>query len=159
MNRKEISFYGETYSKGCPACNRVENQSRGLDIVFEDNYFRVHQDYVLPIPAMMVIESKRHVSSILDFSKEELNSLTSIILETRKALKEIGIEEANLVQEEKSSHYHIWWMPIYPWMKDITKGKTRNTQTIFNYAKTNLINDKEIKKVEEATDKIKTYFK
>lgn len=154
----EMSFYGEIYSHGCPGCNRVEPQREGLSIVYENDYFRVHQDYALTIPGLMVIESKRHVFSIIDLNEKELTSLMFIICKVREALKSIGIEESNLVQEEKRCHFHIWWLPIYPWMKEITEGKTRNNQIIFEYSKKNLINSEEIKKVEEATNKIKIYL-
>lgn len=62
---KEISFYKNIYSEGCPACYRENPQPEGLDIVLETDNFRVHQDYALPIPGMMVIETKRHIKSMM----------------------------------------------------------------------------------------------
>ena len=152
---EEISFYENVYSTGCPACNRKEPQPEGLDIVLETNNFRVHQDYALPIPGMMVVEVKRHVRSMTEFTDDEAIELTDVLIRTRNAMKEVGIEDATLVQEERSSHFHAWWLPIYPWMKDITGGKTRNIQSIFNHAKKNMVTDDNIRKVEEITRQIK----
>ena len=154
---KEMSFYGTIYSEGCPGCNRVEPQPDGLSIIFENDYFRVHQDYALPIPGMMVIESKRHVSRIYEFTPNELNSFSITLQMTREAMRLAGIEEATLVQEEKSSHFHAWWLPILPWMKDITNGKLRNIQEIFDHAK-EVTTLPPITEVEEVVKKIKEYF-
>lgn len=70
-------------------------------------------------------------------------------------MKKVGIEEAVLVQEEKSSHFHAWWLPIYPWMKDVTGGKNRNIQLIFNHAKENMVTENNIREVEEIIKQIK----
>ena len=158
MVEEEISFYKNVYSIGCPGCNRIEPQPKGLDIVLETDSFRVHQDYALPIPGMMVMELKRHVNCITEFTVEELNEFVTVLMKTRKAIKNAGILDATLVLEEKSPHFHAWWLPIHPWMKDVTDGKIRNMQFIFNHAKKNMVTESNIKKVEEIVSRIKIFL-
>jgi len=158
MADTEFSFYKTIYSEGCPGCSRVEPQPTGLDVVLETKYFRVHQDYALPIPGMMVVEVKRHVKSVMEFTANESDEFVSVLIRTRKAMKEAGVIEANLVQEEKSSHFHAWWLPIYPWMKEATEGKMRNIQLIFDHAKESMTTEKHIEEVEEMTKRIKALF-
>lgn len=155
MAEQEVSFYKSEYSEGCPGCNRTEPQPEGLDIVLITDNFRVHQDYALPIPGMMVVETIRHVKSIAEFTDGESNELMIVLRRTREAMRDAGIEEATLVQEERSSHFHAWWLPIYPWMKDATDGKIRNIQLIFNHAKENMLTASNIKKVGNVTRRIK----
>ncbi len=149
-NESEISFYGQVYSTGCPGCTRIEPQPLGLDNVLESKYFRVHQDYELPIPGMMVIESKKHVPSLVDFSSPELSDFVIVLNKVRVAMLMIGLDEATLVQEERSPHFHAWWLPIHPWMKELARGKVRNIQQIFDHAKSN-VSAQAIKDVENAT--------
>ena len=151
----ETSFYGKTYSIGCPGCNRIEPQPDGLAIVYEDEYFRAHQDYALPIPGMMVIETKRHIKRITEFKRGEKEGIANVLMKIRQAMRSVGLEEAVLIQQEKSSHFHVWWLPIHPWMREATNGRLRNIQDIFDYAKKNLKNKEDIKAVEKTTRKIK----
>jgi len=155
VESQKISFYGSVYSVGCPACNRIEIQPVGLDIVFENQYFRVHQDYSLPIPFMMVIESKRHIVSISDLNTNESESFIKVLEKVRTSLSENEINEVTLVQDESSSHFHLWLLPIYPWMSDVTNGRIRNIQDIFDFAKANMKTQKLIREVEKATQKLK----
>ena len=90
----EYSFYKKPYSIGCPGCNRIDGQGPALDIVFENGLWRVHQDYVLTIPRMMVMELKRHVESILELTSEELATYPLILRKTREAMRAAGVENA-----------------------------------------------------------------
>ncbi|MFA6250512.1 MAG: hypothetical protein WC686_03345 [Candidatus Shapirobacteria bacterium] len=155
MDEIETSFYGSVYSEGCPGCNRNEPQPEGLGIVLETVNFRVHQDYALPIPGMMVVETRRHIRSMTEFTADELSDLVSVLVRTREAMRDAGIEEAILVQEERSSHFHAWWLPIYPWIRDVAGGKIRNIQLIFDHAKKYMVTEGNIKKVEETIRRIK----
>ena len=77
-----------------------------MDIVLETDNFRVYQDYALPIPGMMIIELKRHVRSMINFTFGESNELVSVFIRTREAMRNVGIVEAVLVQEERSTRFH-----------------------------------------------------
>lgn len=151
----EYSFYGQIYSNGCPGCNRVEPQPSGLDCVYENTHCRVHQDYALPIPGMMVVETKRHVRLISDLTEGEQFDLNEATVKVRAAMLDLGIDIASLVIEDKSSHIHLWLMPIYEWMKKETNGKTRNFQDIFDYAKTSLTTEANIKEIERVAQELK----
>ncbi len=154
---REINFYGELYSIGCPACNRVTPQPPALDVVYQNGLFRVHQDYELPIPGMMVIETVRHIRSIDDFTDEEVAQFGPTLLAVRRAMRESGIQGvATLVQEEKSSHFHAWFLPMEPWMQDVTlRGKNRDFQPIFDHAKAEFKTPEQFQRVEDATRRIK----
>ena len=130
----EYSFYKKVYSKGCPGCDRIEPQPVGLAIVLETEYFRVHQDYVLPIPGMMVVESKRHVNNPEGLSEDEKQEFAIVWSRVSQAVRSFrGVVDIMHVLQDKSSHFHFWLLPVYPWMNDATDGSLRNTQDIFNF--------------------------
>lgn len=65
-------------------------------------------------------------------------------------------EEVLIVQEEKASHFHIWILPMHPWMEEYKKN-VRNIKDIINYSKENF-NDSVKKELLEAIDKLKLEF-
>ena len=109
---------------------------------------------MLPVPGMMVIETKRHVSKIEDLKDEELADLFSVWTSVSKAVRALGFDDITHVIEDRSSHLHLWLMPIHPWMRETTSGKLRNIQDIFDYVKENMITEEWILKTEEAVEKI-----
>ena len=156
---KEYSFYGKEYADGCPGCNRIEPQPLALQIVYETNSFRVHQDYALPIPGMMVIETKRHVSKPDELTPEEQQEFGVVWAKVSDAIREtLGIEEITHVLQDKSTHFHLWLLPVHPWMKDAADGKLRNLQDIFGFAKENMMTEEYFLEVEKVTEKIKNHL-
>ena len=155
---KEFSFYGQEYSDGCPGCNRIEPQPAGLDNVLEAKHFRVHQDYVLPVPGMMVIETKRHVAKLEDLNNEEKTELIGVWSRVSEAVRSLGYDDIVHILEDRSSHFHLWILPVHPWMKEVADGKVRNLQVIFDHIKANMITDEWITKTEESVRQIKEHL-
>ena len=153
----EFSFYGTPYSNGCPGCKRIEPQREGLGIVFENEYFRVHPDFALPIPVMMVIESRVHVRNFWEFPAQAQQNFGIVVALIGKAISdatEIAIIDGHW--EEKSSHFNAYLLHIYDWMQNL--GRTRNLQPIFDYAKQNLCTPENIAEVEKVTKIIMHYL-
>lgn len=101
------------------------------------------------------METKQHVKRITDSIDQELVGFVSVTTRVRSAMMRAGIEEAVLIQEEKSSHFHAYWLPILSWMKEITSGEMRNIQVIFNHAKEKLNTNEDRKVIDEMTQRIK----
>ena len=158
MAETEFSFYGTPYSEGCPACFRIEPQPSGLDLVYENDSFRVHQDYEIPIPGFMIIEAKRHVREASEFTVDERVEFMDAWSFTNDAIVTVlGREQITTFQESKSSHFHTALLPVFPWMTSLTEGRNRNIQQIMDYARENFSDEIGIKSVEEVTLKLKKY--
>ena len=102
---------------GCSVINKELVPIGGW--IYESKNFVLAQDAEVMIEGFLIIQAKRHVNSLLDFSEEENLELSNLLYQTRKALKELNIcEEVTIVQEERSKHFHIWLFPCYDWMKE-----------------------------------------
>jgi len=139
-------LYGNKISTSCIGCmEKGENVSIGYRTIWSNELFRVHQDFAIPIPGLIVIETVRHVQSTLDFTEEELVLYNGLRLKIRKALHEVLGEYAkniSTILEEDSSHWHEWYLPYYPWMREKVGGvRTENILDIFQYAKKNMSNE------------------
>lgn len=153
----EVSFYGAVYSEGCPGCNRIEPQPRGLQIVFENSAFRVHQDFKIPIPLFLVIESKRHIASVEEFTDDEFYLFGMAWSDVRAAMRLVSpIEAVTAFQQDKSSHFHHCLLPQYPWMNDLIPNyHQRDIQNTMDWAEVNLKNSYNIMQLTEAAAKVK----
>ena len=156
---KDIS--GIKHEIECIACS-IQNGEVALPIerITETEYFVAEQDFEYPIEGFVIIASKRHIKSILEFTKEEQNDFSNFLVECRKAMKEkLGIEEVTIVQEETSgsSHFHVWLFPWLPWMSE-HKRKVNNVMKIMDIAKSERLNDSELTKINVSNSKLKEYF-
>ena len=69
------------------------------------------------------------------------------------------IDVVYLIQEEDTSHhFHVWVFPRYDWMLEQFGKKTPSLRPIMEYARENLKTPDNLKKVEEAVSKLKSYF-
>lgn len=144
---------------GCAIQKGILKRYGGL--VTETKYFDVQQDYEVPIPGFFVIASKRHIVGFADFNKEEKKEFIDLICKLRKGMKEVlKIKYISLLFREdiieskvNPSHFHIALLPKYDWMK-----KLPSNPEILKYAIKNLKTKDNLKKVNEATKKIKKYF-
>lgn len=156
---KDIS--GIEHEIKCIACS-IQSGEVALPIerIAETEYFVAEQDFEYPIEGFVIVASKRHIKSILEFTKEEQNDFSNFLIECRKAMKEkLGIEEVTIVQEEtsSSSHFHVWLFPWLPWMSEY-KRKVNNVMKIMDVAKSERSNDVELLKIKESTKKLKEHF-
>jgi diadenosine tetraphosphate (Ap4A) HIT family hydrolase len=122
--------------------------------VFETENFEVNQDWEIPIPGFFILAPKRKVKSITDFSLDESHELIDTLRKIREAMKAVlRINEVSIFQEERTEfNFHIWILPHYDWMDKI---KTDSLKEIWRYAKENMADEKNIKEVKEAAEKVK----
>lgn len=156
---KDIS--GVEHEIKCIAC-AIQSGKVALPIerIAETEHFVAEQDFEYPIEGFVIIASKRHIKSVLEFTNEEQKDFSNFLTECRKAMKErLGIEEVTIVQEEtsSSSHFHVWLFPWLPWMSE-HKRKVNNVMNIMGIAKAERSNDIELVKINESNTKLKEYF-
>ncbi|MCX6735537.1 MAG: hypothetical protein NTZ13_00445 [Candidatus Parcubacteria bacterium] len=156
---KDIS--GTEHNIDCIACSIQSGEvSLPVERIAETEYFVAEQDFEYPIEGFVIIASKRHVKSILEFTDAEQTDLCRFLIKCRRAMKEkLGIDEITIVQEEpsSSSHFHVWMFPWHSWMFEY-KRKVNNVMKIMDFAKEEYSNEFELIKIRESTKKLKEYF-
>lgn len=122
--------------------------------------FVVEQDFEWPIEGFLIIASKRHIHSILDFNKGEEKEFFQILKKSRKLMKKVlGIEKVTIVQEEdgQTSHFHVWLFPWHDWMKK-HGTKLQNIKEIMKYAKENFSDKNHLDAIKKISQKLKSKF-
>lgn len=103
--------------------------------VYEDDFINISADPIIPILGFMVLGINKHVKSINQLTKEERYRIIDILNLTIEKIKECNIsKEVLLIQEENSSHFHIWIVPIHEWMRKFD-NRVENIDRIIKYAK------------------------
>lgn len=146
-------------NKKCTGCSVVNGEINREGFVHETRNFVLAQDAEVPLKGFLIIQSKKHINSIINFNQDERNELIELIYKTRIALEELNIcREVTIVQEERSKHFHIWLFPYYDWMKEKFGKGIKYLRDINDYVIENATEqDKE--EVAEAIKKLKKYFK
>ena len=108
----------------------------------------------------MVAASKRHIDSVADLSDEEQQDLIQTIVRIRRAMTEaLNIHEVYLIQAEaqdpRGGHFHIWFFPRYPWMKEKFGNYIESVRPSMEYARQNFKTPKNIESVNQAVQKLK----
>ena len=81
--------------------------------------FCVHQDPLIPLPGFLVIASTRHVRSIDALTAAEYDEFAQLLPRVQAAVKKATqVEFFTLVQEEHSSHFHLWF---FPWLPEVIR--------------------------------------
>ena len=125
--------------------------------IYETKSFQVNQDWEVPIPGFFIIAAKRKCKSITDLTEEESRELIAIIRKIRVGMKKsLKIKEVCLFQDEMSSHFHLWLLPRYSWMK---KVGYYSFGSILKYAKENMKKEKNIQEVKQAAYNVKKYLR
>lgn len=125
-------------------------------IIKETENFFIQQDLETPLKGFLVIVSKKHLKSIAQLSLDEVTELTNLIYKSRLALNEISdIKEIVIIQEERSSHFHVWLFPKYNWMNDLFENSLTDIRKIMQYVKLNMNNEKNIEEVLATADFLK----
>jgi diadenosine tetraphosphate (Ap4A) HIT family hydrolase len=127
---------------GCAIASKTYEPPGGL--ILETDNFVLHQDPVIPIKGFLIVASKKHIQSITQLNSEEARELFDLVYRARTAMSLISdIEEVTIIQEERSSHLHVWLFPRYEWMntrfdrsltsvREITKVAGKELQTVDN---------------------------
>lgn len=127
-------------------------------IIYETNTFVLNQDPEVPLKGFLVITSKKHVNSFIDYNENEREELLELLFKARKALKDLNIcKEVTIVQEERSQHFHIWLFPYFDWMQEKFGKGVKYLRDINEYVVKNAT-DKQKRDVLDSIEKLKKYF-
>lgn len=161
QKREIIGIGGNKKQIGCLGCamQKGEVESPGGSIASTE-YFDAHQDYEIPIPGFVILDSKRHLQSVDEFTGKERQDFIEFLYRLRKAMREaIDVKVAYLIQEEDTSHhFHVWMFPRYDWMAEKFGRKIQSVRSIMEYAREHMKTAENLKKVDGATEKMRNYF-
>ena len=150
----------ETINKKCIGCNIVNKEIiPNGGIIYETENFLLFQDPEVPIKGFLIVQAKRHVKSMIDFTEEEQIELVKLINKAREALKKLDIcNEVTIVQEERSKHFHVWLFPNYKWMEEKFGKGVKYLRDISEYAIEN-VTQKDIEEVLKIVENLKDIIK
>ncbi len=159
MMNKAINIFGEEIEFNCMGCDIAEHRLIPPGgYVYEDDFINVSADPEIPIKGFMVLGINKHIKSINDMTNYERNSIISVLNKTVGIIKKVNIsKEVLIIQEERSSHFHIWIVPISDWMKKFGNSVI-NIKEMINYSKENF-NEEQKKELLKAIEDIKNEFK
>lgn len=159
MMNKAINIFGEEIEFNCMGCDIAEHKLIPPGgYVYEDDFINVSADPEIPIKGFMVLGINKHIKSINDMTNYERNSIISVLNKTVEIIKKVNIsKEVLIIQEERSSHFHIWIVPISDWMKKFGNSVI-NIKEMINYSKENF-NGEQKKELLKAIEDIKNEFK
>ena len=155
---KAIDIFGNEIFFDCMGCDIANHKLVPPGgYVYEDDFINISADPEIPIVGFMILGIKKHVKSINELTRDERIRIIDVLNLTIEKMKSSNIcEEVLIAQEEKASHFHIWILPMHPWMEEYKKN-VRNIKDIINYSKENF-NDSVKKELLEAIDKLKLEF-
>jgi diadenosine tetraphosphate (Ap4A) HIT family hydrolase len=150
----------------CLGCEIVDKSIEvPYGILIETTNFVAVQDIETPIPAFIVITSKKHIKSILDLNKDEYNELMDLCYKIRKSMSKLeDIKDVSIIQKELAPHFHLWLFPRYDWMINnetigLGYGRLTDFSKIIDYSRKNHKTDEYINKVKDYLEIIKTDLK
>lgn len=162
MSYSYKNLIGEQITVECLSCSISEKKINVIGEVLYTKYFSVHQDQEIPIPGFFIISSKRHITSISQFTNEEETDFISVLKKVRLAMKDVlNIEEVMILQKESSQrHFHVWLFPRYNWMLDVQEyGTTTASITpIIKFAKENLKTAENVQKIKNDAYSVKKFL-
>ena len=125
--------------------------------VQKTGHFVVHQDPLIPLPGFLVIASLRHIRSISEMQDTEYQELSVLIRSTQYAIKEsVRVESLTLVQEESSTHFHLWF---FPWTQNVIERygspSLSKIRTIMSDFRTHPIVPNQWKELQETLEQLK----
>lgn len=121
-------FLGNEWDIGCMGC-AISSGTMPVPggFIRKIDHFCVHQDPLIPLPGFLVIASLRHIKSLSEMHASEYEEFSTLLRMTHAAIqKTTGVESLTLVQEEHSSHFHLWF---FPWTQTVIEKYGRPTLT------------------------------
>lgn len=141
----------------CTGC-RVANGKIGT-IIHETKNFVLLQDPEVPIKGFLIIQSKKHLNSFINFNEDEREELNKLLFKARKSLNDLNIcQEVTIVQEERSKHFHIWLFPYFDWMKEKFGKGIKYLRDINEYVVQNAT-EKDKQEALDTIEQLKVYFR
>lgn len=152
---------GKTKKIACLGCaiKKGEAEASG-GIIASSKFFRAEQDYEIPIPGFVILVSQRHLQSVDEFSAAEQQNFIKFLCRLRQGMRQaLKVSVVYLIQEEDTSfHFHIWLFPRYPWMEEKFERRIQSVKPIIEYARKHLKTEKNLRKVDQATKKLKQFL-
>lgn len=158
--KSATDIFGNVWNYDCMGCaiNRGDLIPPG-GIIYDGKYVILTADTEVPIPGFLIINIKRHANSISQLGKKERIELVNLLYHAEKAIKGLGIcKYVFVIQEETSSHLHIW---IFPYSDEMEKKYGKESSHLREIMKECIknSNDDTIKKVLDVVERVKIYFK
>lgn len=161
MSEKIITYYGEEVDVSCIGCSLLNGElDASKFIIKEANDFLIAQDIEVPIPGLIAIGSKTHITSISEFSEMQLKELFNLIQQTVNSLKNIlGLDTVNCFYiDTPSYHFHFSILPIYDWMKQYGSSLSA-TSDIFKHAKKHMTTEENMLEIKRVNNLLKEKLK
>ena len=156
--RTETDFLGNEMTFDCMGCDITSGKlTIPGGIIYQGDAAILAADPEAPIPGFLVVNVKRHVRSLSELNDAERHEVVDVVASAEEALKSLGISEVTLVQEERSSHLHIWIFPNYNWMTEQFGKGVSYLRDIIYYAKDHA-DDATRQETLATIDKVRTYF-
>ena len=156
-----IDISGKEQEVKCIGC-AIQKKEVELPIerIGETRNFVLEQDFEYPIGGFLILASKRHIQSVLEFNEGEKSEFLDFLIKSRKIMKDVlGIKKITIVQEEGSqdSHFHVWLFPWLDWMKP-HGSKLQGIKNLMKYAKENFSDKKHLDKIKKIGKELKLKF-
>jgi diadenosine tetraphosphate (Ap4A) HIT family hydrolase len=153
-----MDIFNHEWDCGCIGCSiAMRDVIPPGGIIAETKNFILHQELEVPIKAFLIISSKKHLKSISQLSKEEAEELFDLVYRARIAIKSIeDVVDLRIIQEENSSHFHMWLLPRYEWMNNIYSNSLSSIMEMMISMQTSHKTEDNIKEILAAAEKIKS---
>ena len=150
--RKISLSNGSMVEVDCLSCAIVNGTVKSdSGVVVETEYFHAHQDVAYPIKGLVILASKRHITSFDELTGEEKLDYINILTKIRKAQRDVlGIEYVYyFYNEDTTHHFHTWMVPRYTWMYEFGRS-IESVRPVLIHARENMNTDDNIQEVKEA---------
>lgn len=129
------------------------------EVIIMTEFFRVGQDWEVPIPGFFIIAPTREMTSVTDFTDEEAIEFIRLVRSIRQGMRDIlGIQEVYLFQnEDTDGGFHLWMFPRLEWMDSMGR-KIESVRPIMNYAKEHMIQESVFTEVRKYVADMKEYM-
>jgi diadenosine tetraphosphate (Ap4A) HIT family hydrolase len=110
---------GDVVQVECLSCAITSGLVKPIGgVIYEDEYFHVHQDVAYPIPGLVILASKRHFYRMDELTAVEATRYITLIQRIRGAQSTcLGIDHVYyFYNEDTTHHFHLWMVPRYEWM-------------------------------------------
>ena len=104
----------------CLSCAVVHGFRQTLGgTILETSSFHAHQDVAYPIPGLVILAAKRHMTALDELTPAEAAEFVATAQRIRAAQRKVlGIEHVYFFyNEDTTHHFHLWMIPRHEWMK------------------------------------------
>ncbi|AZO76892.1 MULTISPECIES: diadenosine tetraphosphate hydrolase [unclassified Bosea (in: a-proteobacteria)] len=143
-------------SAACLSCEISSGRKAVLGgAICETGHFHAHQDVAYPVPALVIVASKRHFRSLLDMTAAETLEFLPLVQKIRRAQAQIGIEFVYyFYNEDTKHHFNFWMVPRYPWMASFGKS-IEAVRPALLHARDTMNSEQELAAVTQAAAKLR----